>query len=119
MCFRTPSQKGKLRNQPNWAVAEGRVWTPVKRQSSSLNSGSAWDSQEIPKDCYRLQNNPECVPRLKTINTLHSLSLYFFKMHFNIVIPSRLIPQLLQPYPLCISLNSHACQPYQLCRPPQ
>jgi hypothetical protein len=25
MCFRTPSQKGKLRNQPNWAVAEGRV----------------------------------------------------------------------------------------------
>ena len=89
-----------------------------KEQSSPWNSSYAWDGQETQKDYYRLHKNPVCVPILNKTYSLHSSPMYFSWNYFNVVFPSRLISQLLQPYPVCISLHCHACQPYQLCNPP-
>jgi len=89
-----------------------------KEQSSSWNADCAWDDQKIHRDSYCLHKNPACVPILNKTNSLHSLRMYFSSNYFNILLPSRLISQLLQPYPVCISLHCHACQPYQPCNPP-
>lgn len=39
---------------------------------------------------YHVQKSPQIVPVLKQMNLVHTLLLYFFKAHFNIILPAML-----------------------------
>jgi len=79
-------------------------------------------SQEIPHILrnpevhYGIHKNQPPVLILGQTNSVHALPLYFFKIHFNIILPytpksSKSSPSLRHshPYPVCISPLPHTC----------
>jgi hypothetical protein len=64
-----------------------------QRSSTGVTDGSAL--QEIIRDLWdskvhcRVEKGLPLVPMSSQVNQVYSISLYFFKIHFNIILPSR------------------------------
>jgi len=68
--------------------------TNYMEQSPSWDADSLSASQEIPlvlcnpKVHYSVHNRPPLVPVLSQMNPVHILSLYFYNIHSNVILPS-------------------------------
>jgi len=74
---------------------EGASLYKLKRNTNQLSSQSPWRVEKISRPSYNpniqscVQKSPLLYPKVTYFNPDHILTPYFFKIHFNIILPYR------------------------------